>query len=194
MIKKSKNELPTRLSSTIKEEESLRVFKHKISPWVVYDIKGSVDYGIDAYVEITRDKIKSENKFVTGKKFNVQLKAPSEKHFKRRTGTSSGLTSPKRISIEHCPTSQRSPGNAKGICTLRSKKSTAATPRPSTMMSPTSTSKSIMRMGSAGLGLRKTAGQIRLSRWGWLWMQTAYPFISIFSQETQWTSRRFAQS
>lgn len=78
LVVKEKNVLPVRHSSHIKEDQSLIHFKQAMLPWVVTDIKGNEDYGIDATVEITKDKIKSENKLVTGKKFNVQLKSTNE--------------------------------------------------------------------------------------------------------------------
>ncbi len=67
--------LPTRTTSHIKEDDSLSVFQQLVSPWLVHDIKNNSDYGIDASVEITKDKIQSKDQLVTGKKFNVQLKS-----------------------------------------------------------------------------------------------------------------------
>ncbi|MFO0355983.1 MAG: dynamin family protein [Sphingobacteriaceae bacterium] len=75
LLIKEKEVLPIRHSNHIKEDQSLIYFKQAILPWVVTDIKGNEDYGIDAIVEITKDKLKSENKLVTGKKFNVQIKS-----------------------------------------------------------------------------------------------------------------------
>jgi GTPase SAR1 family protein len=72
---KENESLPTRHSNHIKEDQSLIYFKNSVLPWVVTDIKGNEDYGVDAMVEITKDKIKSENKLATGKKFNVQIKS-----------------------------------------------------------------------------------------------------------------------
>lgn len=76
---KTKESLPTRHSSHLKEDESLLLFKQMISPWLVYDIKGNSDYGIDASVEITKDKLQSQDQLVTGKRFNVQLKSTTVK-------------------------------------------------------------------------------------------------------------------
>lgn len=67
--------LPTRPTSHIKENDSVAVFMKLVSPWILYDIKSNADYGIDANVEITKDKLKSHDQLVTGKKFNVQLKS-----------------------------------------------------------------------------------------------------------------------
>lgn len=78
VLDKVNESLPTRHSSHIKEDQSLIYFKDMILPWVITDIKGNEDYGIDAMVEITKDKIKSENKLVTGKKFNIQIKSTAE--------------------------------------------------------------------------------------------------------------------
>ncbi|MBN8694581.1 MAG: DUF4365 domain-containing protein [Bacteroidetes bacterium] len=75
---KIKESLPTRHSSHIKEDQSLIHVKQAVLPWVVTDIKGNEDYGIDAIVEITKDKLKSENKLATGKKFNIQIKSTAE--------------------------------------------------------------------------------------------------------------------
>lgn len=83
---KEKESLPTRHSNHIKEDQSLIYFKQAVLPWVVTDIKGNEDYGVDAMVEITKDKIKSENKLATGKKFNVQIKSTTS--IKDETGLS----------------------------------------------------------------------------------------------------------
>ncbi len=69
---------PIRSSAQQKEDKSKEIFEAIIKPWMISAFTER-DYGIDAWVEITRTIADSADHIVTGKRFSVQLKASTEK-------------------------------------------------------------------------------------------------------------------
>ena len=74
--------LPIRSSAQQKEDQSKQIFEAVIKPWMI-SAYTERDYGIDAWVEITRAIADSADHIVTGKRFSVQLKASSETDFNK---------------------------------------------------------------------------------------------------------------